>query len=197
MPCLSLRLFIAVDLEEASRSALMQRVTGLVANLNARGPVWRPVRAESLHLTLKFLGQVERSRIGDLTAAMAEASAAHAAFPLVLRGVGAFPKSARASVVWVGAETGAAELTALAADVDAACARIGFAPEARPFQPHVTVARPVKRDRSAPVAGALATWPDTALPVSIVQEIVLYSSEARGGGSVYSPIATVPLRSPT
>src|SRR5262249_58527952 len=104
---------------------------------------------DNVHLTLKFLGTVEPTRLGDVERALATAAAGQPAFELTMLGLGAFPSRSRPRVLWAGVDAGGAELTALATRVDEALAGLGFPREGRPFAAHATLGR-VREPRPQP-----------------------------------------------
>jgi 2'-5' RNA ligase len=148
------------------------------------------VAESNLHVTLKFLGQVEAARVESIAAALERVGARTPAFELAVRGLGAFPAPARARVVWAGLEP-AARLAALAADVDTALATLGFARESRPFAAHVTLGRVRESRRNPSLADALARpAPCGRLPVS---RLSLMRSELHPRGARYTELAGVLL----
>jgi 2'-5' RNA ligase len=96
---------------------------------------------ENVHLTLKFLGNVEAEAFGSIRAALGEVCAQHAPFDAALAELGAFPSARRAKTLWIGAGEGSDRLRSLAADVDNALAPLGFVREKRPYVPHLTLGR--------------------------------------------------------
>ena len=178
--------FVAVVPPDDVLDAIEARVAPVRA---ARGELrWN--RREQWHLTLRFLGPVPD--VDGLIAALREELASATSVSAVqLAGVGAFPNARRASVVWLGLRDGADGLSRVAATVESASVVAGFAPEPRPFAPHLTVARvPRARDVSV-VLDALGDE-----PVGVgwaVDDVVLVSSDTRPSGAVYSEIARVPL----
>jgi 2'-5' RNA ligase len=156
------------------------------------GVRWVP--AGNLHLTLKFLGELDAGRLPALEGALTEALLGHAPFSLALRGAGAFPSPERARVIWVGAGTGAAEVSAIAASVEAALTPLGFSPEERPFSPHLTVGR-VKtppRDRGA-LRELLDAVRDREWGEWVVSGAHLVRSELFPAGPIYSILHTAIL----
>jgi len=151
-----MRLFIAINLPPAERDRLAREAGALRA---ARLPV-RWVSTDSLHLTLKFLGEVADGRRGEVEAAIGETASGFPPFQVELRGLGAFPRMARPRVVWVGVQA-PPELARLAGALDVAMARLGFPREERPFSPHLTLggakrdARPRDFRRLAELAAGL------------------------------------------
>lgn len=127
------RLFYALWLPPAVASALHRRAVALTAQGGGR-----PMRAETLHLTLAFLGDVDAARVDQLAAIGQRVAAGAAAFPLHLDRHGHW---AHNRIDWVGCATVPPTLVALVADLRAALAAAGFPVEARPFVPHVTIVR--------------------------------------------------------
>jgi len=186
------RLFVGVPLEADAlgwADALGARLRAACTEAHWKAS-WVPPR--NMHLTLQFLGEVDPARTDALGAALAPLGA-RPALTLGLGGLGAFPSVERPSVLWVGARTGVAELTELATAVAGALEPLGFAPEARPFHPHLTLAR-VRRAGSA--LGPLFATLEQGGPAgcqSRATEIVLYRSERQSDGNHYEPIRRVPL----
>jgi 2'-5' RNA ligase len=138
------RCFVAIELDGGARRALED----LLDRLRSTGADVAWARPEGLHLTLKFLGGVERGRLAALGRRLAAVAAAAEPFVLAVAGCGGFPSLAHPRVLWAGASAPA--LPALAAGVEEACAAEGFEPETRPFHGHVTLGRV----RAAPRGGA-------------------------------------------
>jgi len=131
-----MRLFIALNLPAEERA----RIHAAAAPLRAAGLPVRWVEPESIHLTLKFLGEVARARLAEIRAALAQAAAAAAPLRLDVEGIGAFPNPRRARVVWAGIRL-TPGLAALQEAVETRLVPLGFAREGRPFQPHLTLGR--------------------------------------------------------
>lgn len=96
---------------------------------------------ENLHITLKFLGEVDPGKIDALCGQLQETTADLPQFSLALGRFGCFPNPRSPRVLWIGVTEGAEHLANLAGLVDAACVRLGFTAEDKPFRPHLTVAR--------------------------------------------------------
>lgn len=148
--------------------------------------------AESnLHVTLKFLGQIDEARLPAVSDALGVTSRA-VRFELDVRGLGAFPSAARPRVVWAGLDR-AQPLAALAAEVDGALAGLGFPRESRPFAAHVTLGRVREPRRQPALADALAHAVDLGrLPVTAVS---LMRSELHPRGARYTELTRVTLAS--
>lgn len=140
-----IRSFIAIELPEAVKLNLSQ----LEARLNSGRPTSvRWVAPESIHLTLKFLGNIVVESTRDITQAMADAAQGIPPFHLEVKHLGVFPNLNRVQVAWVGVHGEIDKLSQLQQRLDSNLSRLGFAPEGRPFTPHLTIAR--VRDNSSP-----------------------------------------------
>jgi len=149
------------------------------------------------HLTLLFLGEVPRERVGPIAEALTPVGAATAPFDATLEGVGAFPTPERARVVWVGVTQGASELTRLANRVHEVLADEGE-PTRRPsFAPHLTLFRVRSAtDHRRAVELLAGTVPAPAPRRFRVGEFVLKESELSPRGATHRTVATFPLRGP-
>jgi 2'-5' RNA ligase len=172
-----LRLFVALELPLAVRDAL------LVSMGDVLGARWQS--DEQLHLTLRFIGEVDRHRAADIDAALATVNFRR--FDLALGDIGSFDRRGRIDTLWVGVRP-RETVAALAAGVDAALTRVGIAAETRAFVPHITVARFGK------TAGELNGFPVVPLPGAAfpVTGFALWESRMGHGGADYSVIARYP-----
>jgi 2'-5' RNA ligase len=137
------RLFVAVPVADDVRRAvgrLMEDVAGAPIEERSYGqPRW--VRVDGLHLTLRFLGATADERRSELAAALRAAAEGVTSFRVSLHGGGAFPSLSRPRVLWIGITEGAEQLGSLARVLSDELGRLGWPPEDRPFQPHLTLAR--------------------------------------------------------
>nr|PZN39224.1 MAG: RNA 2',3'-cyclic phosphodiesterase [Bacillota bacterium] len=124
---------------------------------------------------------------------MAEAVAGVAPFTLAVAGVGAFPRPDAARVIWAGCGDGREALVALAERVERALVAAGFPPEPRPFSPHLTLGRVAQGGLTRDLAAAVAAARDRAFGTLPVRTVVLYRSDLRPDGPIYTPLATFPL----
>jgi len=149
------------------------------------GARWVPV--QNIHVTLAFLGRVEDGRVSTLSAAIADAVQSHVDFTVRLGELGAFPSARRARVIWAGLDDPTRGLAGLADSVAEALEALGFAREARAFQPHATIAR-LKQP-------ALVELIVTPAPVAFpVERISLFESHLGRPAPVYEELATFPFR---
>lgn len=184
-----MRLFIALNLPADVRDALYTAT----APLRAAGFPVRWVRAESLHVTLKFLGWVRPERVDEIREAMAGAAANSQPFELHVGRIGAFPSLRRPRVLWVGVEA-TPPLRGLKQDLEWAFAALGFETELRAFQPHITLGRAVREAGAGDFRQLEAVLADVAAEaVAPVREIDLMRSHLSPSGARYERIAAVPL----
>ena len=172
--------FLAVDLDEVSRHALAARLTDAFADMRI------VVRPENWHLTLRYLGPIPPSSLELLMYHLSE-SWLGSGFRLQLDGLGAFPRPTLASVLWVGTAEGTEELVLLKNAIDESMEHIGWEPEDRPFEPHLTLSR---------VRPPQDVWPwleaDPDLDITLrVSEVTLFRSET--SPTRYAPLETFPL----
>lgn len=174
------RLFVALRPPRPVRDLLRTAMHGISA---AR---WQD--DDQLHLTLRFIGEVDRHRAEDIAAVL---GALHApAIIARIAGVGMFERKGWPHTVWAGVEP-AATLAALHRKVDQLLAQVGIDAETRAYVPHITLAR---LNRSAgPVASFLAQHGDLASAPFVFDHVILYESEMGHGGSRYHPVARYPL----
>ncbi|MFZ0890656.1 MAG: RNA 2',3'-cyclic phosphodiesterase [Candidatus Binataceae bacterium] len=144
-------------------------------------------RATNLHLTLRFLGPAVDSRLLAPMAQSLRAVSQHSApFVVLARGIGAFPDLARPRVIWVGLES--EELIRLACEVEAVAVRTGFAPERRPFSPHLTLGRVKSLKGWARLRAALEAASGRDFGPSRIDSMALYESRLSPQGSIYREI---------
>ena len=194
-----IRTFVAVELDAALRQALAQAQSHLRSRLQQTvGPGVRIqwIKPESIHLTLKFLGDIPEERVAEIRAALTGAADRHVRFPVQAEGLGAFPDGRAPRVLWAGLMDHGGELTRLAADVEAALVAIGFAPESKPFNPHLTLAR--VKEQSRDVGRALSQGgvleQEVRLGPLTVEAVSLMKSELRPSGAVYAELCRLSLK---
>ncbi len=173
-----MRTFIAIDLDPAIKAALLE----LVGALQRKGAEVRWVRPEGLHLTLKFLGEVEPSGLPAVAEAVRTAAAAGPSFPLAVRGTGTFPDGSRPRVLWAGVGEGP-ELLGLQEAVEAGLEKEGYPREARPFHPHLTLGRVKGPSRLAEAVRELDKRRETLFGEMTVRKVAMFESVLKPQGA--------------
>jgi 2'-5' RNA ligase len=174
------RLFVAIRPPEPIRARLLAAMGGV------SGARWQS--DAQLHLTLRFIGEVDRHAARDIDAGLA--AVRQAPFEIALSGAGAFERRGVPTALWAGAAPHA-PLKALHKKVDQALVRAGLEPERRAYAPHITLAR------LKPGAGTIRAFLENAggltSPAFEVREFALYESRLTPEGAVYTPFETYPL----
>ena len=189
-----MRVFVAVDIGDAVRREVTRVVSSLTGKLEAvKTPpkvVW--VKASALHVTVKFLGEVEPLEVERLKELLAPPIPI-APFELVWRGIGTFPSAKNPRALWLGVTNGAAPLAEVEAEVSRRLAgESAVELDDRAFLPHLTLGR-VK------MAGAGVDWPKILKSVevkhvtSVVDRVTLYRSQLSQFGPNYTGLVSAPL----
>ena len=177
------RAFFGLPVPEAQRVAL----GAFLAESGAAAPRFRWTPASNLHLTVRFIGNVDRGLVEGIADRLGDIGLT--AFDVELGDLGTFKRGRLVRVVWQGLRSGAEPLTALAGRVDAECEAAGLAGEKRSFQAHLTLARARTRDGAElprlPAPPVVSPWR--------ASELVLYASRLSKTGAVYEPLRAVQL----
>lgn len=188
-----IRAFIAIDLPGDLQRRLDQ-VSDIVRGCIDR-PVVRWVPAANLHLTLKFLGDVSVSNLNLLKEVLTAVALDHKGFEFGVGGLGAFPSSRRPRVIWVGIEA-PGELSNIQIALESRLARLGYAPEERPFSAHLTlgrVARTAVPQDVQRISQCLQTTKIGYLGSVRVHQIHLYRSDLDANGAEYTCLYSASL----
>jgi 2'-5' RNA ligase len=188
-----LRSFIAIEIPSGIQSAIARGVDSLKNSLPKSLIRW--VAPENVHLTLKFLGDVSPTNLQHLAEVLKGEAASLETFFLSVGGIGAFPNARRARVIWIGLENPPA-LQELQRGLEAATAKLGYSVDDRPFSPHVTLGRVGQNVSSADsqlIRSKLEATRLGILGTVRVDEVHIFKSDLRPGGSVYTHIFALPL----
>ncbi len=183
----SWRVFCAIDLAVSVRTRLMGQIKRLRESVPHAQASWS--REENIHLTLKFLGAIQISRLSNLSNAAARAVADFPPFQITLEETGVFPRHGTPRVLWIGIKDESGKLAEFHSRLEEECAREGFTREERPFRPHLTIARLRKPQGGRELA--LAHEEQHFEPTEvIVSELLVIRSQLSGAGSKYSVISS-------
>lgn len=187
---IEMRTFIAIEIPEA----IKQEMKTIQDRLKRSGVDAGWTRPEGIHLTLKFLGEVEESKVPEISAALTGAVQGTKGFRLDVAGVGAFPNPKNARVVWIGVSEEIDAFTKLQKAVEEAITRLGFKREDRAFTPHLTLGR-IKFIRSRDTwLKALEEIKGIKLSVFDVHAVSLMKSELKPSGAIYAEIGRIELK---
>lgn len=184
-------MFIAIDLSPSTTG----RVQKLVAELSAAEARVKWIETKNLHMTLKFLGNVDEMDMVALCKALDAVAKEVEPFDIELGGVGAFPDPRFARTLWLGLLRGAEEIMELHKTLDAKLRPLGFRSEERAFKPHLTIGRVQDSEQSVfdDLATRLAALKDFHGGVSDVSEVTLFANDPRRDGPAYDPLHTAEL----
>ena len=179
-----MRLFVALDLSESVRAA----IAAFCEKLRRALPSARWVRPEGIHVTLKFIGELNQDRVAPIQTALGKI---HSAAPveMALRGTGFFPNERRPRVLWAGIDA-SPNLAQLAAEIESQLEPLGIARESREFRPHLTLARFDDVHDIENLHAALKESSTQEFGAVKTSEIHLYESKLGRGGAQYTRLAT-------
>ena len=182
-----MRLFVALEIPPGVRKSLAE----FLAVLRALSSQPRWVRTDNLHITLKFIGEVQPEKLGDIRVAL---SAVHSdrSVTLDFRGVGFFPNERRPRVFWAGVEA-SANLERLARDIDRSLEKLGVPPEKRPFSPHLTLARFEPPGLPEKLRAVIQENARREFGSVAAREFHLIESKLKPGGAEYTTLETFPF----
>lgn len=180
-----LRTFVAVKIPATPS------LVDVIRELGRMGSSLKPVAADNLHLTLKFLGDTPESQIAEIGEVVSRVATQAASFDIRLVGLGAFPNAQRPDVIWAGIESNET-LRTLAAALESNLEPLGFRRESREFHPHLTLAR-VKAKPPPSLFQLLADHPATDFGTVHIASVEFLQSELQRGGPKYTVVASAKL----
>ena len=184
------RTFVALELPRDLRVRIIEHSQQLRCEFPEIRASW--IREKNLHLTLKFFGDVPVANIPTLSLAVEAAAHAVSSFEFVVGGCGAFPPHGQPKVLWIGINDASGELSKLHEALEHECERLGFAREARPFRPHLTVAR-LRSAKGARRLARLHSERGFDWYAVKVTELCVMRSELSSEGSSYTALARYQL----
>jgi 2'-5' RNA ligase len=191
-----IRSFIAIELPDEVRSALAELQTSLQKE---QQPAVKWVDPYGIHLTLKFLGNIDTSKISEVTSAIEQAVRGFTPLALEVKDLGVFPNFKRVRVVWVGVGGDISRLKQLQQRLESNLIPLGFARESRPFTPHLTLAR--VREKASPTeqqhfGQLIASAKFETAHHFTTDSISLMQSQLTTAGAIYRQITKASLKKP-
>ena len=184
------RAFVAIDLGWGT-TGILERV---IKHLKSQIPDVRWSLPEQLHLTLKFVGEVDNRELPQLCEKVRAACAQSPPFSLQLKGIGAFPLDKPPRVLWVGVDEGTDQLRALAERLDEKLSGLGIPRETRQFKPHLTLGRIGRNADVDKLHHSIAPLADQIAIRCEIDEVILMASIKQRAETIYEPIDTVELK---
>jgi 2'-5' RNA ligase len=180
------RVFCAVELPFEVRERASRHIEQLRSAFSYVRASWD--RAEKLHITMKFVGEIEQGRVQALSEAAARAAAGASGFKLTIEGAGAFPVRGMPRVLWLGVKDHSNGLARLQSRLEEECDREGFSREQRAFRPHITIAR-LRSPQGARQLAARHQEMGFEAAEFAVGELTVMRSELAPGGSRYTTLS--------
>ncbi|MFH1868524.1 MAG: RNA 2',3'-cyclic phosphodiesterase [Candidatus Omnitrophota bacterium] len=180
-----MRTFIAIALTEEAHEEL----SSLQDSLRKSGADIKWVKPDHIHLTLKFLGEIDEEQAAEIKASIDETVKNQKPFDIHLAKIGAFPRIAFPKIVWVGIDEGSQGCMALAKSVEEAMQRLGFEKEKRPFSPHLTLGRVRSLKNNSQLTSAVEKEKDFSSQTKVsINKITLFQSTLTPKGPIYTPL---------
>jgi 2'-5' RNA ligase len=183
------RTFVAVTLNESLHTAL-DKIIGQLSSANAKVK-W--VETGNIHLTLKFLGNVEEERLPEVFAACERAAEDAHAIDLEMKAVGCFPDMKNPRIVWLGIERGAEALKRIQEKVEAELQAVGFPEEDKQFKAHLTIGRVKGKQGLSRLARLIQEQENVFVGAMRVEKISVMKSTLLPAGPVYTELKAIPL----
>lgn len=184
-----IRSFLAIELPETIR----RKIGEVQKELKLSHADVRWVNPENIHLTLKFFGNIDESRIDPIAKSLEGLIQTTSAFSLSIRGMGSFPHFKNPRVIWMGLKEGKEVLVALQEKVDGELKKIGFEPEERDFHPHLTLGRAKSSRGRDELIGRMEKYQEEEFGNIRVERIVLLQSVLKPSGPVYTLLREIKL----
>jgi 2'-5' RNA ligase len=183
------RAFIAVDLTPEIR----ERIAEIQSLLGRFSHAVRWVRPESIHVTLKFLGEISAAQQQQIVGIFSAHKSGVTPFRIRVQGIGFFPDARRPRVVWLGIDEGQESLQSLAQFVEEQTKSAGFPSEERPFSSHVTIGRIKFMPDAKAFSEATVRFKEHGCGIAEVRQFFLYESQLNRSGAIYTKRATFEL----
>ena len=179
-----IRSFLAIEIP----GPILRKIGEVQGGLKSSHADVRWTNPEAIHLTLKFFGNIEESRIDPIFKSIEEPIRSTPPFSLKVRGVGAFPHLKNPRVIWIGLVNEREALTSLQKQIETDLEKIGFQPEDRPFHPHLTLGRMKSSRGKEELAGRMERYRDEEFGDFEVEKVVLFKSDLKPSGPIYTPL---------
>jgi 2'-5' RNA ligase len=183
------RSFLAIELPKP----ILRKIEEVQGDLRLTHADVRWVSPEKIHLTLKFFGNIEESRIDPIFKSIEEPIHSTLPFSLKVRGVGAFPQLKNPRVIWMGLVEEREALTSLQKQIETHLEKVGFQPEDRPFHPHLTLGRMKSSQGKGELVGRIEKHKEEEFGDLRVERVVLFKSDLKPTGPIYTPLGDVKL----
>lgn len=184
-----IRSFLAIELPKP----ILRKIEEVEADLKSTHADVRWVSPEKIHLTLKFFGNIEESRIDSIFQSIEEPIRNTPSFSLKVLGVGAFPSMKSPRVIWMGLVNGSQILTSLQKQIETQLEKIGFQPEDRSFHPHLTLGRTKSSRGKDGLVERMEKHKEGEFGDFQVERVILFKSDLKPSGPMYTALREMKL----
>jgi RNA 2',3'-cyclic 3'-phosphodiesterase len=185
-----IRSFLAIDLP----TTIKERLAGQIRILSPGTSGIKWVDARQIHLTLKFFGSISTEGVEKINESTQKVTLKKKPFNLTLKGVGGFPHIRRPRIIWAGLNGDLEALQKLVEELEVSFEQIGIAREERSFHPHLTLGRNKTNQPNEKLFQRLSGWVEEESEPFGVEELILFKSDLKPFGPVYSKMCSFPLR---
>ena len=187
-----MRLFIAINLDENLKAVIADLQRNLQSKIKLKTGRFKLVDPELMHLTLKFLGEVEPDKVDQVGEIVTEATAKHKSFSFDVPVLGCFGRPVK--VIWLGSQTENQQLLKLHQDIEDALDSAKWPKEQRPFSPHLTVARLKNATADRAVKDVIKNYPPLNSAQIMVDSVLVYQSQLTPTGPIYTALSETKLK---
>ena len=182
-----IRSFLAIEIP----GIILKKIEEVQEDLKSSRADVRWVNPEKIHLTLKFFGNIDESRIESIVKSTERPTRTGSSFSLKVRGVGAFPHLKNPRVIWVGLVDGNEVLASFQKQLEEELEKIGFEREERAFHPHLTLGRMKSSKGRAELVGRMERYKEEEFGDFKTERIILFKSELKPTGPIYTPLKEI------
>lgn len=180
-----MRAFIAVEIDDPAK----QKISELISDLKKSGADVKWITEDQMHLTLKFLGNIDGNKAREISDVLSSISNNLKSFTISLSDIGAFPNLNRPRVIWVGINKGAEHLKTISGKIETSLEKLGFEKEGREFNPHLTLGRLKTSKNLSELKKLLNETPFNSENNIKINELVLFQSTLTPKGAIYSKLS--------
>ncbi len=184
-----IRSFLAIELPEP----IQKKITEVQGDLKSSRADVRWVNPGKIHLTLKFFGNIEESRIDPIVKSIEDPIRTTRTFHLRMRGMGAFPHLKNPRVIWMGLVDEKEVLVSFQRQLEIELEKMGFEREGRPFRPHLTLGRVNSSRGRDELVGKIEPYKEMEFGDFEVEKVVFFKSDLRPSGPIYTPLRDLRL----
>ncbi len=184
-----IRAFIAVEIDSTNK----QKLSELITLLKKTDTDVKWVNENQMHLTLKFLGNIEETKVGEVSRTLESITKDFKEFYISLFKIGAFPNINKPRVIWISLDEGKDILKLLADRIDSVLEKIGFAKEKREFNAHLTLGRVKSLKNISQLTELIQKTAFQSQDKIKISSLILFQSTLTSKGAIYAPLAEIKL----